>query len=202
MKTLLRIDSSARAQGSHSRELANRLENQWKTVHPQGKVIYKDLLETPLPHIQNNTIEGFHALDADLTEELKDALRLSNELIGELKSADEILISSPLYNLNIPSSLKAYLDHVVRFGHTFTSKGDGSYKGLLNDKTAYLALAKGSVYKGTEMEILDHQESYLKVILQFIGIEDIKVFSLEGTAIEETCQKNLSILDKQIQTTF
>lgn len=181
MKTLLRIDCSPRISGSHSRELADYFEEKWLNVNTNGIVIRRDLTKQQIPHIQNETIEGFYTPAEYMTHEIKDATALSDELISELKSADEVLINSPLYNLNIPSNLKAYLDQVVRVGFTFNLNENGYY-GLLENKTAHLITVKGGLYKGTSMEQYDYQDSYLPTILRLIGIKVQNVFSLEGTS--------------------
>ncbi|MEX0360710.1 MAG: FMN-dependent NADH-azoreductase, partial [Allomuricauda sp.] len=108
MKTLLRIDCSARKLGSHSRELADYFEARWKQSNPDGRVVHRDLTREQLPHIQNNTIEGFHVSPDKADVHQKNAVALSDRLISELKKADEVVVSSPLYNLNVPSNLKAY----------------------------------------------------------------------------------------------
>ena len=135
MKTLLRIDCSSRTEGSHSRALADYFEATWKRKHNDGRVIYRDLVKQHVPHIPNNTIEGFYTPRENFTAETLKSTALSDELISELKSADEMLISSPMYNLNVPSNLKAYIDHVARIGHTFNVNENGYY-GLLTDKKA------------------------------------------------------------------
>lgn len=180
MKTLLRIDCSARLSGSHSRELADYFEKRWLNVNSHGIVIRRDLLKKQIPHIRNETIEGFYTPAAFMTPEIKEATALSDELIAELKSVDEVLINSPLYNLNIPSNLKAYLDQVVRIGFTFNINENGYY-GLLENKIAHLITVKGGMYKGTPMEQYDFQESYLQTILGHMGIKKQNIFSLEGT---------------------
>ncbi len=202
MKTLLRIDTSSRTQGSHSRKLADYLEAKWKVLYPSGKVIYRDLVTSVIPHIHNTTIEGFYTPKECMSEETLQSTALSDELIKELSDADEILISSPLYNLNIPSNLKAYIDHVVRINHTFGIREDGSYYGLLRNKNAYLALVKGGTYTGTPMEAYDFQEPYLKAILHHIGIVVKNTFSLEGTSETNILQNNIINIHKQIETIF
>ncbi len=197
MKKLLRIDCSARTRGSHSRELADYFENKWIVSNPDGIVIHRDLTKSQLPHIQNDTIEGFYTPAEDVTPELKKATALSDELIAELKSVDEMLINSPLYNLNVPSCLKAYLDQVVRIGHTFNINADGYY-GLLENKLAYLITAKGGVYKNTPMEQYDFQEPYLQTILGHIGITSQSLFSLEGTTDSKIIERNKRELRKEI----
>ncbi|WP_074408961.1 MULTISPECIES: FMN-dependent NADH-azoreductase [Aquimarina] len=202
MKTLLRIDASSRTQGSHSRELADYLETKWRTLYPSGKVIYRDLVTSVIPHIHNTTIQGFYTPKERMSQEFFAATALSDELIKELNGVDEILISSPLYNLNIPSNLKAYIDHVVRIDHTFGIHKDGSYHGLLKDKKAYLALVKGGTYVGTAMQAYDFQEPYLKAILHHMGIMVKNIFSLEGTSKADILQHNITNIHKQIDTIF
>lgn len=202
MKTLLRIDASLRTEGSHSRILADFFETQWKTANPQGKVIHRDLTQQHLPHLTNSTVEAFYIPDEHQTGSQKEALKLSNELITELKSVDELVISSPLYNLNVPSMLKAYFDQVTRSGHSFKIKEDGSYQGLIDIKSVYLITTKGETYKGTPMESLDFQEPYLKTICGFLGMSIAKVFPLEGTVHPELLEKNKQRLQTEIQETF
>ena len=189
MKTLLRIDCSSRVQGSHSRALADYFEQKWLEKHRKGKVVYRDLIEKQIPHLHNSTIEGFYTPPEHWSPALSEATAVSDELVQQLKEADELLISSPLYNYNVPSNLKAYLDQVVRIGHTFGINEDGYY-GLLEDKTAFVVTAKGEVYKGTDMEPYDFQEPYLVAVLGHMGIKVQQFFSLEGTANKDTLDNN------------
>lgn len=201
MKTLLRIDCSSRTEGSHSRALADYFEKNWKAANPKSTIIYRDLTKHQLPHIQNNTIEGFYTPIEHLSPENKKATALSDALIEELKSADDILISSPLYNLNVPSNLKSYLDQIVRIGHTFNINENGYY-GLLENKLAYLVTVKGGVYKGTFMEQYDFQEPYLKAILGHMGIKIKEIFSLEGSSDKQTLEQNKLVLESSINQSF
>ncbi|WP_411030151.1 FMN-dependent NADH-azoreductase [Spongiimicrobium sp. 3-5] len=202
MKKLLRIDASLRTEGSHSRALSNFFETIWKKANPAGSIIYRDLTKQQIPHLQNKTVEAFHVPEENWTAENKQAISLSNELIAELKSVDELLISSPLYNLNVPSTLKAYFDHITRSGHTFEVNTDGSYKGLLDMESVYLITTKGESYKGTSMEPLDFQEPYLKVICGFLGMKIKNIFSLEATAHLDILEKNIALAQQEIKKTL
>ncbi|MEE9362220.1 MAG: NAD(P)H-dependent oxidoreductase [Cellulophaga sp.] len=201
MKTLLRIDCSPRVEGSHSRALANYFEKQWKLANPEGCVVYRDLIKHQPPHIQNDTIEGFYTPTDEISPEILRATALSDELIAELKSVNDILISSPLYNLNVPSNLKAYIDQVTRIGHTF-NYNDTGYYGLLEDKAAYIITVKGGIYKNTAMESYDFQEPYLNAILGHMGISVKEIFSLEGTSDKEIRQINEKAARKAINSVF
>ena len=202
MKTLLRIDSSSRIVASHSRQLADRVETAWRNAHPGGEVVFRDLVTTHVPHISEDTVEGFHTPGHKMDNRLKDATALSDLLISELQAADEILISSPLYNLSTPSRLKAWIDQVVRSGKTFAVDETGDYRGLLAGKVAYLVLARGSKYSGTEMEKFDFQIPYLQAILGFMGIRVNEIFLLDGSSYPELLQTNLHALKNQIKDTF
>lgn len=202
MKTLLRIDASARTKDSYSRGLANQVETNWCMHNPGGKVVCRDLAKTAIPHIDKNTIEGFHTPPEHLTTTLHNATAPSNELITELKQADELLIASPLYNLGVPSVLKAYIDQVVRPGHTFSTGNDGTHVGLLKGKTAYLVVVKGGSYEGTPYEKHNFQEAYLAAILQYMGVGVKVVFSLEGTSNPKALQTNMPKVQQQINLFF
>ncbi|MCE7996231.1 MAG: FMN-dependent NADH-azoreductase [Roseivirga sp.] len=202
MPSLLRIDCSPRVTQSHSRRLADFIESQWTAKHPDGQIIYRDLAKSDIPHISNETISGFHSRQDEMTWALKEATSLSDELIKELKSADELLISSPLYNLSCPSVLKAYIDQIVRSGHTFRLRPDGNYEGLLKGKNAYLALVMGAHYTQEAHRPPDFQQAYLRAILGFIGLEVSSVFSLEGTADPSALKQNLPTIHNQITQQF
>ncbi len=174
MRTLLRIDASARRDGSHSRRLADYLEAGWRRGHAKTRVVRRDLARTPPPHLSQATIEAFGAAPGDA-----DAAALSDTLIAELQSADDLLISSPLYNFGLPSPLKAYIDHVVRSGHTFRFDGHGS-TGLLKGKTAYIITARGGSITPDSDD--DFQSEHLRAVLGHIGITAVSTITVDGTA--------------------
>ena len=181
MKTLLRIDASVRPHGSTTREIADEFQSRWQTLNPDGIVVRRDLAAEAVPHLTTATVEAFHQPDASSAE-----LALSDLWIRELMDADHVLIASPLYNLTLPSTLKAYFDHVVRVGLTFEAKEDG-YRGLLMGKAATLVTARGG--PGKPGDSSDFQTGYLKAILAFIGIETVDVMAVNGTALGETARE-------------
>lgn len=198
MKTLLRIDTSLRLENSHTRNLADYFQNKWLSDNPDGKVVFRDLTKTPIPHIKNKTVEYFYLTKEQETEESKKATKVSDELIFEIKAADDIIVASPLYNFSIPSSLKSYIDHICRVGHTFSVTSEG-YVGLMNNRRVYILTAKGGSYKGTPIESMDFQEPYLKTIFSFLKFDSTELISLEGTAHgEEVLEKNIKKAQKQI----
>lgn len=178
--TLVRIDASARQQGSTSRSIADAFERAWLQRHPDGQVRHRDLATQALPHISARTIEGFYTPPDALDASLREATALSDALIAELKSAHTLLIAAPIYNFSMPSALKAWIDQVVRIGHTFAFDGQ-QFTGLVTQPRAVLALAYGAGgYQGPLMA-MDHLKPYLTQLLAFLGIRSIEVLSAEGT---------------------
>lgn len=188
MTRILRIDSSSRpgSAGSRSRELADDIVKNLRAQDPQAEIVTRDLATVALPHISNETIAGFYTPTDQLTDGLKEALALSDELIGELKSADAVVISIPIYNFSIPSALKAWIDHVMRINQTFSYE-DGQFGGLLADRPTYVAYAYGAQGYGAGgmLESYDYMRPYLNLVLNFMGISSISSFSIEATTADE-----------------
>ena len=203
MKKLLRIDSSPNMLYSHSRQLADYFETKWRDKNPDSEIILRDLAKDNIPHIHASTIQGFFTPPDHLSSDLLEATKLSDEIIAEVEWADEIVISVPLYNFSIPSSLKAYIDQLVRVGKTFKMDDQGNYTGLIQNKNVYILNSKGGIYKNTPMESIEMLESYLKLILGFIGLNVKDVISLEGTALgEETVNSSTENARKQVDSIF
>ena len=188
MPTLLAIEVSPRFDYSVSRKLTSKFIEDWKTVHPDGKVIVRDLMKTELPWVDLPWIGGSFTPVEQHSEEMKKAIRVSDDLIAELKAADDIVIGTPMYNFLIPAILKAYIDHVVRVGITFTM----NYEGLLTGKKATVIIASGSDFgPGTKYESANVASSYMRQILGFIGIVDVKIVLAGGTLAVDMGQKSL-----------
>jgi FMN-dependent NADH-azoreductase len=180
---LLQIDSSART-SSVTRRLTARFAEEWKENHPDGEVIYRDLSATALPLITDDW-GAAHLEESKLTAAQRSYLSTSNELIEELQAADKVVIGAPMYNFSIPSSLKAWIDQVVRMGKTF-SYGPNGRRGLLGKKSVVVITARGGAYeKGTTSEAFDFQEPYLRHILGFLGLTDVTFIHAEKQAGEE-----------------
>src|ERR1700737_5084961 len=119
MSVILHLDSSPRAQRSHSRQLSRAFVDVWKQNHPQDTVIYRDLGHQPPPHVDEAWIGSAYTPPDARTIELKEAVRVSDQLIDELLAADLIVLGAPMHNFGISSSLKTYLDQIIRVGRTF-----------------------------------------------------------------------------------
>jgi FMN-dependent NADH-azoreductase len=197
MPTLLRIDSSVRQNGSFSRRIANLFQEQWLIKHPNGSLIHRDLAHEQLPHITEAAIAAFFGAPDE-----KGLLALSDQLVKEWQLSNTILINCAMYNFSISSSLKAYFDHIVRVHKTFLPNGDGTYSGLLKNKQAVIVSACGSMYKGTPLATLDFVAPYLKVLLQFMGIQDITTFSVEGTMAPQGVEERALAAEAAIRQFF
>jgi len=175
MKTLLKLTSSIFGPKGVSSGLADAFVARWLAAHPGATVIERDLAKTPVPHLTAEVFAGFAAKPEERTPAQRKAVEESDALIAELKRADVIVLGLPMYNFGIPSTLKAYVDYVARAGETFRYTESGP-EGLLKGK-AYVFAARGGVYAGTA---LDHQTSYARHLLSFLGIKDIEFVYAEG----------------------
>ena len=186
MSYLLRIDSSPRGPDSHSRRLADEFEKEVLAKHGIDAVINRDLYEQLLPHIAQDTIAGFYTPPEDMTQALQEATALSDELIAELKGASVVLLSSPIYNFGVPSALKAWIDQVVRIGHTFSYE-NGEFGGLVPATNAYLALSYGAAgyEEAGPMRAMNFLEPYLTALFGFLGVPNVECFAVQATTGDE-----------------
>jgi FMN-dependent NADH-azoreductase len=187
MNTLLRIDSSSRTSGSHSRDLGDYFEEVWLGRNPEDLVVRRDVVAEPIDHISERTIAGFYTPAERFTDELRAATALSDRLISELSAADVLLLTVPMYNFSIPSALKAWIDHVVRIRHTFSYDG-ASFEGLLSGRRAYVISAHGAggYAEGEPLATANFVTPYLSLLMDFLGIHDVRTFSIETTMGDET----------------
>jgi FMN-dependent NADH-azoreductase len=145
--------------------------------HPNAKVITRDVAKNPPPHLSPEALSAISA-----QQDHSPVLKTHNEVLGEFLAADIIVIEAPMYNFSLPSALKAWIDCVVRAGKTFKYTAEGP-KGLVSGKKAILVLARGGIYTEGPYKAFEHQESYLKAVLPFIGITDIQTVVAEGTSM-------------------
>jgi FMN-dependent NADH-azoreductase len=199
---LLRVDSSARTEGSHSRHLADLAQARWQAAYPHGRVLRRDLAVQPVAHIEAATIQGFYTPAEQMTPSLRAALAKSDELIAELKAAHTLLISAPIYNFSVPSALKAWIDQVVRINQTFSYDGKG-FDGLVKGPRAVLALAYGAAGYGDAMAGFDHLKPYLTSLLNFLGVTDVQTVSVEATTADaDTVEKSRAGAERQVNALF
>ncbi|WP_447637090.1 FMN-dependent NADH-azoreductase [Flavobacterium microcysteis] len=181
---LLRLITSFKGNESLSFQLGNAIVEKIKTLYPEIDSTTRNLTKNEMPHLNELHFNSFMTPAQDLSAELKDAVSYSDEALKELLPADIVVIDVPMYNLSIPSSLKAWIDHIVRVGITFRYSEEG-IEGLLKDKKVFLAIASGGIFSEGPLKEFDLTEKYLRNVLGFIGITDITVFRVEGTAMPQ-----------------
>jgi FMN-dependent NADH-azoreductase len=180
---LLQVDSSARA-SSVTRRLTAKFTEEWKKNHPDGEVIQRDLSTTALPLITDDWL-AIRLEESKRTPAQRSYLSTSDALIEELQAADTVVIGAPMYNLSIPSLLKAWIDQIVRLGKT-VGHGPNGPQGLLAGKKVVVITSRGAAYeKGTARGVLDFQEPYLLHILTVIGLTDVTFIHAENQGREE-----------------
>lgn len=184
MKKILHIISSPRGESSFSIKLGNAIVEKLKALHPDALVKELNLAKQDIPHLSDIHLNAFFT-PADLrSDDLRNVVKFSEESIADLMEADYVVIGAPMYNFAIPSTLKAWLDQVCRAGVTFRYTENGP-EGLVQGKKVYLAVTTGGVYSEGPMNSFDFISSYLKAVLGFIGMTDVTVYRVEGTAIPE-----------------
>ena len=188
---IYQIDSSARKDGSTSRALAKKLLD--KIRKPNDEVIYRDLNDE-MVFVTGLTESGMNIDEKDQNENHKKMFELSNQLVKELKESDVIIISAPIYNYGPPATLKAWSDLAARIGETFRFKENGRREGLLKNKKAYLVITSGGTKLNSKEDFLT---PWLKFILNFFGIEEVKVISADQMALDY--ENSIKEAEKQIE---
>lgn len=189
MKNILIINASARNLTSQSRNLSGYFIDYLETILSNKTIVYRDLGNPAIPHITQKWIEADVKHENERTSEEQDVLMLSDQCIKELHDADVIILATPMYNWSIPSTLKAYIDQIMRIDKTFTidsTKGKQRYSGSLKEKNLVLLLSRGSSgYEvGERNEYMNFQDTYLKLVFGIMGIENLHEISINGTSKE------------------
>jgi FMN-dependent NADH-azoreductase len=180
MKTLLQINASMFADNSQSTRLADQFVAAWRANNPDAQVVVRDLGREPVPHLTAERFGAFLAGADARTPEQAAVAAYSDMLIDELKRADVVVFGLPMYNFGVPSTLKAYFDHVARAGVTFRYTATGP-EGLLTGKEAYIFATRGGLYAGTPR---DTETTYMRDFLRFLGIEAVRFVYAEGLAMD------------------
>src|SRR5690606_13554322 len=146
-KTLLHITSSITGDNSHSTRLSNDFVAGWLAQHPDSEVVTRNLASTPMPHLDAERLQALFTPADQRTATQQAVVDFSDSLIDELRNAVAIVLGLPLYNFGIPSTVKAYFDHIARAGVTFRYTADGP-EGLLPDVPVYVFATRGGHYAG------------------------------------------------------
>ena len=179
---ILHIDSSARYDGSVTRDLSAAAVAQLKTQYPAATVTYRDLMKEPLPHIDPVFLAATYSGLPPSDPAADAALARAQMLVDEILKADILVIGAPMYNFSIPTTLKAWIDHISLRGKTFAYTETGP-KGLITGKRAIVLSATGGIYGTGPMTSYDHVTPYMRQFLGFIGITDTEVIIAEQQAL-------------------
>jgi FMN-dependent NADH-azoreductase len=184
MTTILHIDSSILGGYSVSRTLTAEIVAKQEALHPGARVIRRDLVVDAAMHLSDAHMAVFQGGEVG-NEALGQDLATGGAYVDELFAADIIVIGAPMYNFTIPTQLKAWVDRVCVAGRTFKYGANGP-EGLVTGKKVYVASARGGIYTGdSPAAAMEHQESYLKGVLAFIGLTDVTIIRAEGLALGE-----------------
>jgi len=179
MTHLLFVTSSLFGEQSRSLGLAREFIDRY----PHGTVVTRDLTPARMPHLDADTLAALSIPAAERTPRQEALVAFSDEIVAEVEAADTIVLAVPMYNFSIPSTLKAWIDHIARAGRTFRYTAAGP-EGLLKGKKVFVVTARGGQYSGdSPSRPYDFQEPYLRALLGFLGIDDVTFLHLEGLKI-------------------
>ena len=192
MKTLLQINASMFVGGGQSTRLADQFVAAWRASNPGAGVVVRDLGREPVPHLSAERFGAFLSKPEERTAEQAAVLAYSDALVEEIKRADVVVIGLPMYNFGVPSTLKAYFDHIARAGVTFRYTPTGPV-GLLTGKEAYVFATRGGLYVGTP---LDTETAYVRDFLRFLGIDRVNFVYAEGLSMD-AARKEAALAEAQ-----
>jgi len=173
---ILQVNSSARAQGSNSTEIANKIVAKLLARNPAATHVLRDLNTTPHPVLDEAALGALFTPADQRTAEQNARVALDDALIAEVQAADVVVLGVPMYNFGVPAQLKNWIDAIARAKVTFQYTANGP-EGLLKGKKVYVALARGGKYRDTPA---DTQLPYLKTVLAFLGMTDVQPVFAEG----------------------
>lgn len=185
MSKLLVINSSPVTDSSKTRELVSHFVERYQAREEEVEIRNRDIGRNPPPHIDEVMIGAYYTPEDARNSAQQQALQLSDRLVDELLDTDVLVIGSPMHNFSVTSALKTWIDHVARVGRTFQYGAKGP-EGLVSGKKAYVISARGGRYgEGSPAASYNHQDTYLKTVLGFIGITDVVFINAEGVASGE-----------------
>ncbi|MCY0991393.1 NAD(P)H-dependent oxidoreductase [Nannocystis sp. ILAH1] len=202
MPAILAIDASPRGPASHSGQVGRMVVERLLRRSPGARLIVRPIGVEPLPHIDAAYAAAMETPEARRTVADRQALARSEALIAELEATDRLVIATPMHNFTVPSTLKAWIDHVVRAHRSFALTPQGK-QGLLADRPTYVIVSAGGVVSGEGPRQPDFVTPYLRHVLAVIGIHDVQVQMLEGLvrgpdAVQAAERSARAWLDRQL----
>jgi len=198
MTRILVLDSAATGDQSVSHKLTDTLVDKLAARKDAIEIVRRDIGADPIPHLTAGTVSAIRTGEA-ATDAGRAALALSDALIAELAAADVLVIGAPMYNFGIPSTLKAWFDHVLRARITFRYTEAGP-EGLMKGKRAIVVESRAGFYSEGPMAALDSQEPHLRTLLGFIGIDEVAFVRAEKLAFgPEAAAASLAGANQQLE---
>jgi FMN-dependent NADH-azoreductase len=183
MSNLLLITSSLFGDQSKSGQVAGEFVDAWHRAHPGTTLVERKLTPASMPHLSLDALGALMTAAERRSTEQAASVAFGDRLIAELEAADTIVLAVPMYNFSVPSTLKAWIDHVARAGRTFRYTAAGP-EGLLKGKKVFVVTGRGGFYSGdSPAKVLDFQEPYLRGILGFMGLDDVTFIHVEGLKV-------------------
>ena len=179
---VLHIDSGILGDHSVSRRLTAAIAAQLKSDHPEATIVYRDLVAEPAAHLSGAHLMAANARPEDVDAKLAAEVADGAKILEQFLAADTVIIGAPMYNFSLPSQLKAWIDRIAVSGKTFRYTESGP-EGLAGGKKIIVVSTRGGHYSEGPAAAMDHQESYLKVMLGFLGVTDIEFVRAEGLNI-------------------
>ena len=195
MPTLLRLDSSLYSSQGASSQLTALFARQWVKARPDTHVIHRDLSVNPPPHLDAEHMQALATEKIRRTPRQRDLVAAADILIQEVRQADTLVIGLPLYNFGIPSTLKAWFDHISRAGDTF-SYGESGPVGTLGGRQVFALSARGDRVSKSGT---DPQTDHVQSILNFLGMRDVSFIYADGLTIDEQSRATgMAVAESQI----
>jgi FMN-dependent NADH-azoreductase len=173
MAYLLVITNSTRDDASWSNRVLARFVETFTAEHPGIEVRERSTLS--IPHLDLASQRAGRVPASQHTPEQAAAFALTNELTAEVENAVAVVIATPMYNWGPPSSLKAWIDHIVNF-RTFYQP-----TGMLDGLPVTAIIASGGFYSEGEMVVHDNLRPLLREVFGRIGITDLEFVNCDPT---------------------
>ena len=192
MSSLLFVTASLMGENSKSRQVAGDYIAAAKAAAPGLTVRERHLTPHTIPHLSMDTLAALGTAADQRSQAQHAAAAFADKVIEEVEAADAVVIATPMYNFSIPSTLKAWIDHITRAGRTFRYTESGPV-GLLTGKRVIVVVSRGGIYTGeSPARVMDFQEPYLRAFFGFLGVTDVTFVHVEGQAIgPDVAAKNI-----------
>jgi FMN-dependent NADH-azoreductase len=179
---LLNIQSSPNFYSSGSRAVSKAFVEAFSTKRPDFEIVDVDLVKDPPKHVGPEHLRAFFMPPESHEPDDVAALETSDAYVEQLISADVIVLGTPMHNLGISSTMKSWIDNIIRVGKTFNYTENGPV-GLIPGKKVVIVVGSGGIYTSGPLRGMEHAGNYLRDILSTLGVTDIVILRAEGLAL-------------------